>query len=500
MNEDIIWAGNVESFQSCENVLKYSQSPELLEQMASEGTLKEYLTGSIYGYSDEDDRDERMDSRGEHLVSYDGSLAIINISGDLSNRYSPWNQFFGVVSYPEIRSALQMALLEPSATKIILNIDSNGGDAAGVDETSRMITQVDQAKPVVAHTSTKALSGGYWLGAAARKFYASKTAQVGSIGVLVIHGTQYRMLKEQGVDVTVFRAGTHKALGTPYEKLSSKASSDIQTRIDKLYGFFTEHVASGRGISLSNSASWANGKVFFADDARAQNLVDGIVYFDFIVEKLDNSSINALVSDISSGEKEIAAMSKNKEELSTAEVKAAQIESGVKADEVDTTVTATTDETKVVASENAPTEQITDPENTGAETVAVAKSSTDEPSVTDDAQQHNAMQDKLVELSGKLAVAENQLEAKTAECTALSTTVDSLKGIAVQATNKLQIALNQAPTALSDLPAETVVASYDTALESFKAVFGSGGAKARAVKTEQQEKTTSTSGKIYPVN
>lgn len=488
MNTDgIIWAGTVESFDACQSVQDYLLSPEHLNQVQTEGGIAAY-NHAVYATYDEDD-DDRVDDRGEHLMTIDGSTAIVNISGSLSNSYSPWNRFFGVVSYQEIRSAMQMALLDQEVTKVLINIDSNGGDAAGVDETARMISQIDKVKPVVAHTSTKALSGGYWLAVSARKFYASKTAQVGSIGVLVIHGTQHRQLKENGIDVRVFRAGTHKALGTPYEPLSTKAAADIQGRIDKLYGFFTSHVAVSRGLNLSNAPSWANGKVFFAEDGRSQNLIDGIAYFDYVVEKLDNSTAYALVSEtISDGEQGMDAMN------TKIETELAQISSGVGTTEVDATVdAATTDQdTSEQTSEQTQTKAPVDVDNV----------STDEPTAKDGGQQQEqeqgVMQDKLIELSGKLAVAESQLEAKIAELTETEKTLGSLKTIAIQATNKLQIALNQSPSALDDLPAATVVESYNTALAKFGEVFGSGGSRAKVVKTETQE-TESRQGKIYPV-
>jgi signal peptide peptidase SppA len=156
----------------------------------------------------------------------------------------------GVQSYTAMQNDLTALLEDNSVRGILLDLDTPGGEAAGISElTEWMIdAQKTTGKPIWGIANTAACSGGYWLGAACSKLYAAKMSAVGSIGVVTMHTDVSKALDKRGIVTTYIYAGKHKIDGNPSEALSEDVKAGIQTKVDALYGEFVGAVASMRGI------------------------------------------------------------------------------------------------------------------------------------------------------------------------------------------------------------------------------------------------------------
>ena len=74
--------------------------------------------------------------------------------------------------------------------------------------TADLIATIDaKVKPVYAFTDSLMASAAYNLGVSARKVVIGKMAEVGSVGVLVVHREASRMLEASGITTTVIRSG-----------------------------------------------------------------------------------------------------------------------------------------------------------------------------------------------------------------------------------------------------------------------------------------------------
>ena len=71
---------------------------------AQEGIDAKIAAGTVFETGDGKD-----DS--SHLIDVQEGVAIVSIKGSLTNKDSPWNRFFGVTSYNEIRAALINGLI-----------------------------------------------------------------------------------------------------------------------------------------------------------------------------------------------------------------------------------------------------------------------------------------------------------------------------------------------------------------------------------------------------
>ena len=80
---------------------------------------------------------------------------------------------------------LLIAEEDESLKALIVRIDSPGGAVGPTQEIYDEIIRIDKNKPVYASFGSVAASGGYYIGAAARKIYANKGTITGSIGVIM---------------------------------------------------------------------------------------------------------------------------------------------------------------------------------------------------------------------------------------------------------------------------------------------------------------------------
>jgi hypothetical protein len=121
------------------------------------------------------------------------------------------------------------------------------------------------------------MSAAYWLGVSARRVFASQTAEVLSIGTLMVHMDKSKMLEDQGVKATVIRSGKFKALGNPYEPLSDVAKAEMQAKADTLSGIFLGYVADRRGMTPSAAErKIGQGRTMLGEDALAAGGIDAV--------------------------------------------------------------------------------------------------------------------------------------------------------------------------------------------------------------------------------
>ena len=209
------------------------------------------------------------------IYSVQQNVGVISIKGSLVEGSAGYGTFFGQTGYDDIRAALVAAVSNPEVKSILLDVSSGGGQVSGVDDTAQLISRVNAVKPVVTYTGSMMGSAALWLGASSSYVVAGKTAIVGSLGVIMVHMDRSEELRSMGRKPTVIRAGSEKALASPYEPLSEKAQAGLQSQADMMYGVFLNHVASSRGVSATNGdKKFGQGREFVGQQAVDVGLVD----------------------------------------------------------------------------------------------------------------------------------------------------------------------------------------------------------------------------------
>jgi len=202
---------------------------------------------------------------------------VIEISGVLIHRGGWIGESSGQTSYEGIAAQIEAAAGDPAVRGVALEIDSFGGEVAGVFDLADRIRALRRAKPVWAFVAEHAFSASYALASQANRILLPRTGAVGSIGVVVMHADLSGQLDRDGVRVTLIHAGSHKVDGNPYAPLPDAVRDDIQREIDVLRFLFAETVAAGRAGPLSQDAALATeAAIYRGTDAVAAGLADEV--------------------------------------------------------------------------------------------------------------------------------------------------------------------------------------------------------------------------------
>jgi signal peptide peptidase SppA len=206
----------------------------------------------------------------QSIMSVADGVATISITGPLLPTTDEFDRvMLGATSLDEVRSTVESAAADPSVTSIVLNIDSPGGTVRGTPEAADAIYEASKVKPVRAHTSGTMASAAYWLGSQATSVSMTRSASVGSIGVMVPHIDQSKRAEMLGVKVELFTTGKFKAAGFPGTSLTESQRELIQERIDQVFGEFKSAVTrQGRKIP----AEAMQGQTFYGPQAESLGL------------------------------------------------------------------------------------------------------------------------------------------------------------------------------------------------------------------------------------
>ena len=219
------------------------------------------------------------------------NIAVIPMRGVITQRPGMFSEFFGGSNTQELGAAIAQAVADDSIGQILLEIDSPGGSVYGLTELHSTIMRARQIKPVVVAVNSLAASAAYWIASAADEVFVTPGGEVGSIGVWVAHEDVSAALKSAGVDVTLVSAGEHKTEGNPYGPLDPDAKRFMQSRVNDYYGSFIRDVARGCSVPVDQvRTGMGQGRVLGADAALAANMVDGVLTFDQVVQRMQRSS------------------------------------------------------------------------------------------------------------------------------------------------------------------------------------------------------------------
>lgn len=187
---------------------------------------------------------------GGDLQVQDG-IAILPILGTLVRRSSYIGAASGLTSYHDIEAMAEQAFADPQVRAVLLEIDSSGGEAGGVFDLAQRLRTLAQTsgKPLWAIADEAALSAAYAIASAADRIWLTRTAEVGSIGVVAVHVDESAADAKAGLNYTFLHAGAHKVDGHPHAPLPASVAADIQADIEQLYDQFIALVAGFRRLT-----------------------------------------------------------------------------------------------------------------------------------------------------------------------------------------------------------------------------------------------------------
>ncbi len=208
-------------------------------------------------------------------------VAILPVYGVLSKRINMMAMISGGSSTEILARNFKAALNDREVESILLDIDSPGGTIDGLKDLSDLIYASREQKPIVAYANGIMASAAYWIGSAAHKIVGSETAEIGSIGVALIHYDLSARDEKSGVKRTVIVGGKYKRIASDERPLSEEGAEYLQAFVDDYYTLFLEAVARNRGSDTEMvHEKMADGRIFIGKKALSPGLVDKIGNLD----------------------------------------------------------------------------------------------------------------------------------------------------------------------------------------------------------------------------
>lgn len=203
-------------------------------------------------------------------LSENAQIAVIEISGP-------------IMESKKIIHDLMVAEKDKSIKAIILRIDSPGGAVGPTQEIYEEVRRIDTApekengKPIYASFGTVAASGGYYIGAAARKIYTNAGTLTGSIGVIMQFMDLSKLYEFAKVSQHNVKAGIYKDQGDPSRALTEQETKLLKEMIDGVHRQFMDDIMKVRKDRIKGDiVNHAQGQIYSGEEALKIGLVDEI--------------------------------------------------------------------------------------------------------------------------------------------------------------------------------------------------------------------------------
>ncbi len=204
-----------------------------------------------------------------------GGTALLNIRGPLFRYRSIWTWLLGGTSVEETALALHAALDDPTVHRLVLAVNSPGGQIDGINALANMIRAGNRTKPITAYVDGLAASGAYWLASAAGRIVTDETAQLGSIGVLATVIDDREAEEKRGVKRYEIVSSQSPLKRT--DPGTDEGRMQLQQMVDAMASLFIQKVAQFRGTSEAKVAGdFGRGAVLPARDAVSVGMADAV--------------------------------------------------------------------------------------------------------------------------------------------------------------------------------------------------------------------------------
>jgi ClpP class serine protease len=189
------------------------------------------------------------------------------------NRGGNMDAVSGISSYESIAAMLKSADADPAVNGILLEMDTPGGEVAGLAALYQTMGALQ--KPIWSIANSVAASAGYGIAAATARTAVVPSGTSGSIGTVIVMRDVSAALDRAGVKHAVIRSGSKKMQGSGIEGISPDLITAMQALVDEESQKFFQHVSNARGVSIESIAA-LEGASLTPEAAQAAGLIDAI--------------------------------------------------------------------------------------------------------------------------------------------------------------------------------------------------------------------------------
>jgi protease-4 len=223
----------------------------------------------------------------------DAKILLLDVTGIISEEKRRVSGVFETVSMiDELREALKKAESDKKIAALVIRINSPGGTVTASDILHHEILGYKKktGKRVVACLMDVAASGGYYVAMAADEVVAHPTTITGSIGVIAVKFNVQELFNKIGVGQETIKSGDKKDILSPFRPSTPEEKKILQEIIDQLQGRFVGVVTAGRkDLNRPEILRLADGRIYTAQQALENKLVDRVGYLDEAIEGVKSS-------------------------------------------------------------------------------------------------------------------------------------------------------------------------------------------------------------------
>jgi protease IV len=212
----------------------------------------------------------------------DAKIALVDVSGTIMPPFTE-----------RILDTLDHIKDDSDVRGIVLVVDSPGGLVADSHQIYHKLKEVRTARniPVYVSMGRMAASGGYYVAMGAGpggKIYAEPTTWTGSIGVIIPRYDVSKLATDFGVRAEPLTTGPFKDALSPFREMTADERTVWEGILNDAFTRFQEVILDGRKDKLDAEQvkALATGRIYTAEQAKKNKLIDTIGYLDEAVEEL----------------------------------------------------------------------------------------------------------------------------------------------------------------------------------------------------------------------
>lgn len=260
------------------------------------------------------------------LLSVEDGVGIIRVHGPLMRDPDLISSLlFGATDMNEVADAIRESMGRDDVRSMLLDIDSPGGTVNGTPELAQVVADAAKLKRTYAFSAGQMCSAAYWIASQCDAVYATPSARVGSIGVMLPIIDSTEKFRGEGLRVEVFAAGKFKGMATPGVPLTEDQRTLIQSDIEEIAAEFKAAVLA-RGRQIPEQAM--EGQSFSARNAQRLNLAGMVRDREEVAARL-----RSLHGQVDTRSRASTAMKTTEEQLSEALARIQTLETDAKARE-----------------------------------------------------------------------------------------------------------------------------------------------------------------------
>lgn len=211
------------------------------------------------------------------MYAKNNGVAELSLVGVMTRYPTKYDEYFGFVPVEPIVAAINRANADPEVYSIQINIDSPGGMS---DAGAALAEAVMASKTrVVSFVDGMAASASYRVAAVSKSIRATRSSRIGSIGTYAVLVDDEKFWDEMGVKWHLVSTGRFKGLGAD-GKVTQDLLDDVQREVNDLQAQFRADVSNGRRMTMDQVIALADGRVWIANEAMNNGLIDGVASRD----------------------------------------------------------------------------------------------------------------------------------------------------------------------------------------------------------------------------